>query len=271
MASRLSYLGLVAAPLVALPAFARAGSSGGHSFSSHSSSSHSYSHGYSSHHYSHGNGHVTMSFEMVFLIMAIVGGLLALSIHNSIKYRRRVAEQAHKADQLQRELAEREAMWRPGVVRQRLESIFPRIQAAWCDEDLSRVRDCLSRNGYEELECKLEDMIHSGHRNIIEDPQLISARALMVVDKPGEADDALWMEVCGRLVDYKVLRSTGAHCEGSCTSAQRFTELWKLVKGPSGQWVLDHIAADGEMERAVWKVESEIDDRPIAAMRRRAG
>lgn len=183
---------------------------------------------------------------VVFVALALIG---LVSMVQKFQKRQRVEVDLGQASGLLQKAYATDNRWRPDLVRKRLEAIFPPIQKALRTGDPCIAAAFMSPRGQHGLHGRLETLAHQGYRYEIEQPRLRTARALFVVDKSGDAGDILWMEITGTRVCYEASLADGCLREGSHKENRKFTELWKLVHGPEGQWLVDEIVPPTAVDR----------------------
>lgn len=108
----------------------------------------------------------------------------------------------------------------------RVNTAFTALQAAWCAQNLDAGRAFLSPGAYFAWRSQLETMAAEGHKNIMEQLQVMQVQPVRIVH--GQVFDDLTVRITARAADYEVDRN-GRVVFGD-RAVQAFTEEWTFQR-----------------------------------------
>ena len=104
---------------------------------------------------------------------------------------------------------------------------FGKIQAAWCGQDMSAVRQFVSDGIYERFSLQFREQREFGYRNQLDDLRVLEMRLEQAV--PGNVFEALTVSIAASAVDYNVSLKDGRRIDGG-TSPNPFVEYWSFLR-----------------------------------------
>jgi predicted lipid-binding transport protein (Tim44 family) len=170
-------------------------------------------------------------------MLSILGGGIACS---ATIPRLVIARKGNESRVLLEKLRERDPIWDPDSIERRVDHVFYNVQEAWMERDQDIARDCGSDRLYAKHKAETDRMLADHRTNVLESITLDKITVVEVEDSGDESRDHLWAMLKGSMYDYTVDDRTETLLSGSNTSAERFSELWKFVRG-ANDWVLDEI------------------------------
>ena len=209
------------------------GSSGGsHSSSGGSSSRHYGSRGYSS--------------PLSTIISAIVF-ILILFASTIILYFK-VLRASFNSKRYLRLLDNKDITWKYKTIEKRVIETFYIVEEAWTNNDISKAKDYMDKDLYENFKSKLEWMDINNRRNILKKIRLVNLKPVSVYDDNDDKKDLIWFYIKGKMIDYIVDTKTKSIVSGD-TKNKSFVEFWKFVKNENNKWVLSEILQEDESKK----------------------
>lgn len=209
------------------------GSSGGsHSSSGGSSSRHYGSRGYSS--------------PLSTIISAIVFMLIIFA--STIILYFKVLRASFNSKRYLRLLDNKDITWKYKTIEKRVIETFYIVEEAWTNNDISKAKDYMDNDLYENFKSKLEWMDINNRRNILKKIRLVNLKPVSVYDDKDDNKDLIWFYIKGKMIDYIVDTKTKSIVSGD-TKNRSFVEFWKFVKNENNEWVLSEILQEDESKK----------------------
>ena len=209
------------------------GSSGGsHSSSGGSSSRHYGSRGYSS--------------PLSTIISAIVFMLIIFA--STIILYFKVLRASFNSKRYLRLLDNKDITWKYKTIEKRVIETFYIVEEAWTNNDISKAKDYMDNDLYENFKSKLEWMDINNRRNILKKIRLVNLKPVSVYDDNDDKKDLIWFYIKGKMIDYIVDTKTKSIVSGD-TKNKSFVEFWKFVKNEKNKWVLSEILQEDESKK----------------------
>ena len=109
----------------------------------------------------------------------------------------------------------------------RVDTGFRKIQAAWCAQDLSAVRQFISDGIHERFSLQFREQQELGYRNQLDNLEVLEMRLEQAL--PGNVFEAVTVSIAASAVDYNVSLVDGRRTDGA-TSANPFVEYWSFLR-----------------------------------------
>ena len=127
-------------------------------------------------------------------------------------------------------------------LRERVKEVFERVQQSWCERELSRAENYMSRRFFYRQHRRLEELISAGERNMITNIEIIDVKILGI--KNGGDSGAEYMKALIKfsMIDYTVNESSGLAVRGDEYIPAESSEAWIFVSADNG-WIVDEVTA----------------------------
>jgi predicted lipid-binding transport protein (Tim44 family) len=137
-------------------------------------------------------------------------------------------------------ISQMDAGFDPGVVVSKARDVFFDVQAALSAHDMSRVREMLTPEMYDNLQGQADELRVAGRTNRVERVDLRRSEITEAWQESGR--DYLTVYFSGTLLDYTVVDTSGAVVGGSATEREDLEEFWTFTRpvGPNA-WRLSAI------------------------------
>lgn len=209
------------------------GSSGGsHSSSGGSSSRHYGSRGYS-------NPISTIISSIIFMLIIFASTIILYF---------KVLRASFNSKRYLRLLDNKDITWKYKTIENRVIETFYIVQEAWTSNDISKAKDYMDKDLYENFKSKLEWMDINNRRNILKKIRLVNLKPVSVYDDKDDNKDLIWFYIKGKMIDYIVDTKTNNIVSGN-TKNKSFVEFWKFVKNDDNNWVLSEILQEDESKK----------------------
>lgn len=124
-------------------------------------------------------------------------------------------------------IKERDAAFDEAAFLGRAETAFGKIQAAWCGQDLSAVRQFISDGIAERFNLQFREQKLLGYRNQLDNLQVL--RRLLEQAVPGQVFDAVTVSIAASARDYNVSLADGRRLPWPDVPSQ-FVEYWSFLR-----------------------------------------
>ena len=209
--------------LDATAAFSRAGGGGGYSSGGGSSS---YSPSSSSGSLGRGGGDFTL-FDGVVLLLTI-GVAVVFTRRAQRRMAQREREQQERARAWLKAIEARDPDFDFEAFEGRITDAFMKIQEAWSNQDLRRVRGFMSDGLHERFSIQLREQESLGYRNRVSDVRIHALRLAAV--RALTDFDVISVRITASATDVRLDAATGREIEGT-RRAEGFTEIWSFLRG----------------------------------------
>lgn len=207
-------------------------SSGSHSSSGGSSSRHYGSRGYSS--------PLSTIISAIIFIIIIFASTIILYF--------KVLRASFNSKRYLRLLDNKDITWKYKTIEKRVIETFYIVEEAWTNNDISKAKEYMDKDLYENFKSKLEWMDINNRRNILKKIRLVNLKPVSVYDDKDDNKDLIWFYIKGKMVDYIVDTKTKSIVSGD-TKNKSFVEFWKFVKNDNNEWVLSEILQEDESKK----------------------
>lgn len=207
-----------------------------------SSGSHSSSGGSSSRHY----GRRGYSSPLSNIISAIVFMLIIFA--STIILYFKVLRASFNSKRYLRLLDNKDSTFKYKTIEKRVIETFYVVEEAWTNNDISKAKDYMDKDLYENFKSKLEWMDINNRRNILKKIRLVNLKPVSVYDDKDNNKDLIWFYIKGKMIDYIVDTKTKSIVSGD-TKNKSFVEFWKFVKNENNNWVLSEILQEDESKK----------------------
>ena len=134
------------------------------------------------------------------------------------------------------------------TIEKRVIETFYVVEEAWTNNDISKAKDYMDKDLYENFKSKLEWMDINNRRNILKKIRLVNLKPVSVYDDKDDNKDLIWFYIKGKMIDYIVDTKTKSIVSGD-TKNKSFVEFWKFVKNENNEWVLSEILQEDESKK----------------------
>ena len=207
-----------------------------------SSRSHSSSGGSSSRHY----GSRGYSSPLSTIISAII--FIIIIFASTIILYFKVLRASFNSKRYLRLLDNKDITWKYKTIEKRVIETFYIVEEAWTNNDISKAKDYMDKDLYENFKSKLEWMDINNRRNILKKIRLVNLKPVSVYDDKDDNKDLIWFYIKGKMIDYIVDTKTNNIVSGN-TKNKSFVEFWKFVKNDDNNWVLSEILQEDESSK----------------------
>lgn len=152
-----------------------------------------------------------------------------------------VARKNRQSKKLLRELARHDQSWDMNRIKQRIETIYFKVQEAWMERDQDLAKEFMSERLYRKHKMQTDLMIKQGEQNVLERINLKKVTIVEVADFKDDSNDRIWVQIEGSMIDYVIDDKTRKLISGDRGKIEEFEELWKFTKDANNEWVLDEI------------------------------
>ena len=207
-----------------------------------SSRSHSSSGGSSSRHY----GSRGYSSPLSTIISAII--FIIIIFASTIILYFKVLRASFNSKRYLRLLDNKDSTFKYKNIEKRVIETFYIVEEAWTNNDISKAKDYMDNDLYENFKSKLEWMDINNRRNILKKIRLVNLKPVSVYDDNDDKKDLIWFYIKGKMIDYIVDTKTKSIVSGD-TKNKSFVEFWKFVKNDDNNWVLNEILQEDESKK----------------------
>ena len=212
-------------------------SSGGHSSSGGSSSGGHYgSRGYS-------NPIVNIISYIIFAFIFFASAIILYF---------KVLRASFNSKRYLRLLDDKDITFKYKTIEKRVTESFYVIQEAWTNNDISKAKDYMAKDLYENFKIKLEWMDVNNRRNVLKKIRLVNLKPVSIYDDKDDKKDLIWFYIKGKMIDYTIDTKTRNIVDGT-TKNKSFIEFWKFVKNNCNEWVLSEILQKDESSKIEFK------------------
>ena len=145
-------------------------------------------------------------------------------------------------------LDNKDITWKYKTIENRVIETFYVVEEAWTNNDISKAKDYMDKDLYENFKSKLEWMDINNRRNILKKIRLVNLKPVSVYDDKDDNKDLIWFYIKGKMIDYIVDTKTNNIVSGN-TKNKSFVEFWKFVKNDDNNWVLSEILQEDESSK----------------------
>ncbi len=207
-------------------------SSGSHSSSGGSSSSHYGRRGYSS--------PLSNIISAIIFIIIIFASTIILYF--------KVLRASFNSKRYLRLLDNKDITFKYKTIEKRVIETFYVVEEAWTNNDISKAKDYMDKDLYENFKSKLEWMDINNRRNILKKIRLVNLKPVSVYNDLDDNKDLIWFYIKGKMIDYIVDTKAKSIISGN-TKNKSFVEFWKFVKDDDNEWVLSEILQEDESKK----------------------
>ncbi len=183
-------------------------SSGGHSSSGGSSSSHYGSRGYS-------NPLSNIISSIIFILILFASTIILYF---------KVLRASFNSKRYLRLLDNKDITWKYKAIEKRVIETFYVVEEAWTNNDISKAKEYMDKDLYENFKSKLEWMDINNRRNILKKIRLVNLKPVSVYDDKDDNKDLIWFYIKGKMIDYIVDTKTNSIVDGT-TKNKAFVEF----------------------------------------------
>ena len=211
-------------------------SSGGHSSSGGSSSRHYGRRGYSS--------PLSNIISAIIFILIIFASTIILYF--------KVLRASFNSKRYLRLLDNKDITFKYKTIEKRVIETFYIVEEAWTNNDISKAKDYMAKDLYENFKIKLEWMDVNNRRNVLKKIRLVNLKPVSIYDDKDDKKDLIWFYIKGKMIDYTIDTKTRNIVDGT-TKNKSFIEFWKFVKNNCNEWVLSEILQKDESSKIEFK------------------
>ena len=209
---------------------ARAGGGGGHGGGGHGGSAGG--HGYGGH--GHGYGGGNNIWGSIIMIGIIVFGSFASIITAIIMWKSRVSQKV--IDQIDNS----DPIWNLDNLKLNARGIFYKMQDAWENRDVERVKDILTPELYRNYKIVLDEMKERGEKNLLSSIDIKETDIVGVEDYKDDTRDRYVAYIKGTILDYTIIEATGQVIKNPGMTLENFTDTYHFIR-VGDQWCLEKI------------------------------
>jgi len=151
-----------------------------------------------------------------------------------------VYKKNNQSKQLLQKLASLDNNWDLDNIKRQVEKVYFKVQESWMQRNQDIAKDFMSERLYEKHKLQTDQMISQNRKNILKQLNLKEAKIVEIADYEDDSKDRIWVHIKGSMIDYIVDDRTNKVISGDKFEVEKFSELWKFVRGANG-WVLDEI------------------------------
>lgn len=174
-------------------------------------------------------------------LVLLCGGM---SIPYGFILRKKIVQKKEEAAKAHLKAVERDKAWNEEGIRKDIQNAYFLVQEAWTKGDQKICFDVVTNRLYLKHQAQTDEMASRGLRNILQYISLHGVTIVEVADYPDDVHDSMWVVIEGSMEDYTIRTFDGKIESGQRDRIRHFTELWKLVRNPSGigsTWLVDEI------------------------------
>ncbi|HNZ71397.1 MAG TPA: Tim44-like domain-containing protein [Prolixibacteraceae bacterium] len=132
------------------------------------------------------------------------------------------------------------SFWNFEQMRDHSKRVFLKMQHAWMNRDINRVKDLISPRLYEDLKAHLEFMTENGEKNILSGIDIKSIKIIGCEDYLDNNQDSFIAHIKGSMLDYTINEKTSQVIKNADKSVETFTDTYHFIR-TDNQWLLDYI------------------------------
>lgn len=173
--------------------------------------------------------------------------LLPFLMIYSVILSRYIAQKNRQCKKVIHEISRYDYGWFFSEIKDRIETIYYKVQEAWMARDQEIARDYVSTRLFNIHKIQTDRMINLGTKNVLHRINLDKTLLVEAADYNDNSKDRIWAVIKGSMVDYIVDEKTDRVVSGEKDKVDSFQELWKFIRDPKKGWVLDEINSDVEL------------------------
>jgi hypothetical protein len=171
---------------------------------------------------------ISIPLLIIVVVVIYLAQSQAVDAHQTRTIRRgNLALDEARRSQALASLHERDPAFDEQVFLARVDTAFRKIQAAWCAQDLSAVRQFISDGIHERFSLQFREQHEFGYRNQLDNLKVLEIRLEQAVS--GNVFEAVTVSITASAVDYNVSLSDGRRTDGA-TSVNLFVEYWSFLR-----------------------------------------
>lgn len=149
----------------------------------------------------------------------------------------RIGKRSKVAKQVLANAAQLDPAWDATALDARVRSVFLQYQADWSNYNAPNMKQYLSPNNWEYNNLMLVALQQRQRRNLVNNPKILEATVIEVVDPQGSANDSVTYYIRAQANDQLVDTLTN---QILYTDDSTFEEYWRFIRNDN-VWLLDHI------------------------------
>ncbi|WP_047450945.1 Tim44 domain-containing protein [Alistipes sp. ZOR0009] len=154
-----------------------------------------------------------------------------------------------KSRKVIKESAQQDSFWNFEQMRDNAKKVFFRMQDAWMERNIEKVKDIVTPSLYEDYSLQLELMKRNGEKNIVSGIFVSDVRIIGCEDYLDNSQDAYVAHIKGELLDYTVDEKSGSITKNPKKERESFTDTYHFIR-KDNKWLLDSI----DNKVSIWDV-----------------
>ena len=138
-------------------------------------------------------------------------------------------------------------IWNEGKMEALAKDMFFKMQQAWMERDLSKVKKLISDELYNDYKTQLDVMKSSHEKNMLEGINVTNVSIISSQDYRDDTQDNFTAYIAGKIIDYTINEQTGNVIKNKKQEEESFSDNYHV-------WILNSIKNDvslGDIEGAV--------------------
>jgi len=152
----------------------------------------------------------------------------------------------HKADRSKFIIlwaAKEDRMWNMNKMKFISEAIFIKMQDAWMNRNIEKMKDHISKDLYEDYKEKLAVMKRNKEKNILEYIDVEEVKIISCEDFHDNSKDSFIAYIKGTILDYTISEETNTVIKNTDKKQENFTDTYHFIRN-GNKWILNYIDND---------------------------
>jgi hypothetical protein len=145
--------------------------------------------------------------------------------------------------------ADHDSFWNFEQMRNNAKSVFFKMQDAWMEREIEKVKDIITPQLYEEYKTQLELMKKNNEKNILSGINVTNVRIIGCEDYMDDSQDSYIAHIKGEMIDYTINEKTRQIIKNPDKKEEKFTDTYHFIR-KGNKWLLDNI----DNKVSIWDV-----------------
>lgn len=164
------------------------------------------------------------------ILVGIYSFIVTVALYIKVDHSRSVIEKGGVND----------SFWNFEQMRDHAKRVFLKMQYAWMNRDVNRVKEFISPRLYEDFKTQFDCMTESGEKNILSGIEIQSIKIIGCEDYLENKHDSFIAHIKGTMLDYTINDKTGEVIKNADKRTETFTDTFHFIR-TGDQWLLDYI------------------------------
>ena len=133
-----------------------------------------------------------------------------------------------------------DSFWNFEAMRLNAEKVFYRMQDAWMDRKIDKVKDIITEKLHDDYKIKLDAMLAKRQKNLLSDINVSDIRIIGCEDYLDNSHDTYIAYIKGKMIDCMLDERTRELIDNDERKSEAFSDTYHFIR-KDNKWLLDHI------------------------------